>query len=619
MIELYYIRGINTYDTPLFNSYSQQRDFFDEHRIKTITDNSFYPPYYKNTINVSDDDVQFTTRFNYLSFTYLGRHYYYFIDKIEYITDGLITLHITMDTIQTFMLDITFVSSQVSRRLINRWDSTYNQINRNYLRENLSEGINILNKYENLTDKERLKGHYGFILAKVNREKLNSIGNPTRLKHNDTGMVQTIVDDAGLIMIPACDQTYGYMATPNGKYAYKENETLLETVDEYDTLIKTIHYLSEKPEIVSMYYLPQNPFADNTLIETMGTDGTVLLTFSNSLNSLNLDDGIKYSFVDRDTVFSCLNIYSGELKTYTKTINFDFVKSTSIDNLWNVKYVPQMVDENYIQINFGERSKYTTFPLSVLSYPQISLHTVFDAFSGNRIYWITDHPQALGDDYLTTIICDYTWDVTMWNDYWLQYQATHKGTLSIKPAYETGKFALSLVGTTKTKGFLTPVRRKVSAKGKRLLNESIGEYSDYVAETATNNMNLQYSPETIKQTCNYTSSLICKQCDSFYQIMNVTDLEDVAKIYEGYGYAVHENYASINLFRELNTRYYYNVIKCDYLDIAIQGTINDQETLDNIKQRFYEGLRLWNVETPEQKTQLFIPFVYDNVEKEFIE
>ena len=88
----------------------------------------------------------------------------------------------------------------------------------------------------------------------------------------------------------------------------------------------------------------------------------------------------------------------------------------------------------------------------------------------------------------------------------------------------------------------------------------------------------------------------------------VEDIEDVAKRLEMYGYKVNIILGNENLFNKFNNRYYYNIIKTKDLEINLKNIISDNATIENIKSRFNNGLRLWN-------TRDIGNFKYDNIEK----
>ena len=108
-IDLLYIRGINRIDTPYFSSLQEQEDTMEGFIVSSI-ETTFYPPHYSNKIRCSTADVDFGTEINYIRFQFRDKYYYYFIDDITYINEGLVEIDITMDYIQTYMFNIKIYS-----------------------------------------------------------------------------------------------------------------------------------------------------------------------------------------------------------------------------------------------------------------------------------------------------------------------------------------------------------------------------------------------------------------------------------------------------------------------------------------------------------------------------
>ena len=57
MIKLYYVRGINRYDTPYFPNITAQEDYFEGKVFSSL--DAWYPPHYDNTIRLTSDDISF--------------------------------------------------------------------------------------------------------------------------------------------------------------------------------------------------------------------------------------------------------------------------------------------------------------------------------------------------------------------------------------------------------------------------------------------------------------------------------------------------------------------------------------------------------------------------------
>ena len=606
MIKFYFVEGISRFDTLHFLSLTSQENFFESKLVSQMED-SYYPPHYKNEISVGSDDLDFNSKVNYLSIDFNDKTYYYFIDNINYVAEDLITLSVTMDTIQTYMFNITFKNIDVSRRLINRWvakDSEY--INRNYLRENLSEGVFYNRQYTDLTAYYLAQGYTGFIVAKFNKEDLFGNGVPTALAVEKIGERFHYTDDTFIYILPALNYVHNLYTGDNRNYAFYKNDEEVPGGGAFSRISKLIHNLAEEPEIVNMYYIAENPFTDDTLkLEYDETNDTLKLLLYGGDNT-----GLDFTTRNDNPNSYAILAYSGKLKTNEYIHNFNFIQNNAIDNLWNIKYIPQLLDENYIQAYYGERIKTTSFPMYQLNTTKLYCYNNIDILTGFRNYWLT-RAKDNDDPYRTLITLDTNESVTLWNDAWKQYQATHLGTLGLGTIAQLGQSMFNVGNILSSRGAYTPKRKQISAKALRALTQEGSSITDDLVDSLTNNINLMFTPENVRQANNYTNDVISNNLHRIFYINEVTDLEEVGKQLEGYGYKVHEHYANQNIFTLLNTRYYFNIIQCDYIDIYID-ILNSNEILDNIKQRFIDGIRLWN------RSNIGNPYQYDNVEKEYL-
>ena len=161
------------------------------------------------------------------------------------------------------------------------------------------------------------------------------------------------------------------------------------------------------------------------------------------------------------------------------------------------------------------------------------------------------------------------------------------------------------------------------AKG---VGDTINTTSDIIASTAieakyinevtlAQKENAQYAPSSFKSSNSPINSYMSREFDIIQSLWTVEDILDVGKNFEGYGYKVHEQYSNTNIFDKLNTRFYFNVIQCDKVNITLTGIVSDETTIFNITNRLNIGLRLWNVENGDIGEYLY---VYDNVEKDYL-
>lgn len=626
MIKFYFVEGISRFDTLYFETIEDQETFFEDKLVGEMED-SYYPPHYRNEISVGSDDLDFNSKVNYLSLEFKDKTYYYFIDNINYVAEDLITLSVTMDTIQTYMFNITFKNIDVSRRLINRWVpktilglTTYN-INRNYLRENLSEGVFYRVDYQDYTQNYYNNGGLGLVVFKWNNDgDWNDQPRATYIRQKDySGNPNVYMDDSFISVFPAVvyrDTTSNWLYTGINIISTQTNgDTIYEVYKQSGGWAACLHAMAENADVVEAYYIPENIFSNSSL-DITNDNTTNIKTINTYYQEYTGNDikGIKYRNLSDGTnpANPCiLDVFTGEVNYKDEDYTLDFNVNTQLNKEWSFNYLPQLIDENYIQLYYGERVKQTSLPLSLLEKTSLKFISDYDIFSGYRNHYILEI-GANTDKYLTKITLNTNESFTLWTDAWKQYQATHKGTLGLGLAYQFGKTAFDIVSITKGKGFLTPKRNQVSAKAKRAIKGELTEGAETLLDTAVDVANKIFTPETLSQGNQFTNDVVSGALHRICYLNYVKDIEEVGKQLEGYGYKVHEHYANQNIFNLLNTRYYFNIIQCDYIDIYI-NILNSNEILDNIKERFTDGIRLWN------NNNIGNPYQYDNVEKEYLE
>lgn len=585
MIKLYYVRGINRYDTPYFPNIIAQEDYFEGKVFSSL--DAWYPPHYDNTIRLTSDDISFNKQINYLSLEFNGKLYYYFIDDIRYIDEDTLEIDITMDVIQTYMFNIDWINSIVSRRLIDRWNGDV--INRKYIREQLGNGL-----FDTITYYEIPYNYPHIILASA-----EALG--------DTTIPATFIYDNQLIN----DTTYNYLIIDTLKD--KVNYALYTGGKQIGTQYTTREVMkwNDAPKIERAYMFMY--YQLGTISES-GSGDLTKLTLSNTYSDKSfvpsLQNGVpRTSYCQIDTVIVTPDKY---------TITTPFVKNTSATASFHKRYIPQLLDENFMRIKFGERLGYTTYPTSLMITKSLIGTAINDYKTGNRIFKL-EQDSSEEDKYMTTCINNTQENVTLINDAFKTYMANNQGQLVMGIAKASIGATIGLNMIPKPTPTFTPKTHKLSKAyiaREEMYNRRVSNQLTADAMSAGNvfegAINSAFQPDTTKQGNNVTSDIYANALKRFYSIEMCTDIDDVAKILEGYGYAVHESYGAVNLFDKLNTRTYFNVIKVDSLEIGLTQCFNDDTTISEIINRMEQGIRLWNVDIGAHL------YEYDNVEKDFV-
>lgn len=607
MITLYYIENISRFDEPYFDFPSSQITFFADHVVQSI-DAGFYPPHYRNRITLDTVDVDFTTQCNYLSLEFGGKTYYYYIDDINYISEDVVELVVTMDVIQTYMFNISCKNAHINRHTISRWNG--NIINRDYIRENLSQGEKIIKYYTKTHDD--ITWLVVWFRSASGKYKASASGSDTiTMPDNFSQFNGYFVTHIGMtpLFIPV---------NSNQGSPYKIVDQLGST---YDCPYPTD--LLEEPTVDHIDYINHDVFKG--LYTYNASTKTLTFNSGSGITGTDLYSGTKY-------------LGSGILqKTYmfmpdenTKITILDFTKNNKKGVARSNKFIPALLDDNYYTLYYGEQMNQGTYPLYQLQTSDLYKSFRCDIISGNRIYFVSPTNQfdvAIKDPFLVITVCNSGELVDLYTDAWKQYQASHVATL-------TDGLKLNYLNTA-VRGVTNAVTSKMQAVTGALtghvgtavggatgdirakVDTALGFYNIAKNYQITKE-NLQYTPDTSKQGNSITSDLIVGSLDEVTILYEVKDIYAVAFKYEALGYAVNQDFTGSNIFKAYNTRYYYNVISADINAMTLIGIVTDETTIGLIKDRFSAGLRLWNTDTGKLRAETLCDFRYDNVETSFI-
>lgn len=565
-INLYYIEGLSRSDTLYFSSLEDQRRFFNN-KVMEIIYNSYYPPHYTNKIKIElTDSLNNNTNINYLSFNYNGKEYYYFIDKISYINEYIIELDITMDTIQTYLFNFKITSATVERALIERITKHGDIIvfNRNYERENFTVKEKLINKTE-INDNK----FYWLIIKRY-----------TTLSNNYPFTVQNINNNT-------ISTGYLYCLIPL-----------------FNTKVMAIKYGEKNPSIINMYggdidfnklYTCEDIHSmyviNDTYLQPCWSNDTEAYVF----NNYNGWDGY-YGHVLLSTGELTNN---GIILQKVPTLSFStykrlpYIQPTTTTTPFDYNHVPFIIDDNYINVNFGEIISKTTISCSLLTNPQLNFEGYYDIDTGARAYQIN---TINGDTQETTILVNSIENYGLQTNAFNEYLSRNKGMATFGVA---------------NKLFNTSVQ--VITDGVKAIPNVISS----VLNDATTYTNLVNTPNQEKQANNVNLDMITNNLSINYEInYNEDALRSAAKIIETVGYKINEKfiYSDIDLLELYKKRTYFNIIKTSDINLYLINVVNDIDTINNIKERFKNGFRYWNVDT----YNIMSPYnmlCYDNVER----
>ncbi len=628
-LELFFITGINSTDTMYFENEEKQKQYFENHNSRILlNDFSFYPPHYKNTITLTNNDVDFKSKINYLRLIYNDKYYYYFIRNIIYVSEDVIKLEIEMDVIQTYMFNINFNYAEIDRRLINR-RTDENMINRNYIRENFSTNDFILKNYETIEDLcfiDVVSSNTIFNLSKEVNDSITKFEKFNTFANFNTYGKNGFSDGLVHYYIPYSKNKKIKLMGNGQRLNRVNNQFQLEFIHNYQAtllsdndIMNLVYLFAENPSVVSINFIPFN-FLDFSVIDITKTTNEYVIKVpsSSSLKITNVithigtnDKDLRYticlgfSSISYNEVASSFQL-QGIRYTYDLNSRVKIAQNTERLKSYKVDYLPQLLDSNYRKIEYGERISYNTFPIEEIDkLPNFTIDCFYLLESGKRGYKgfaITRYPQINDDPYFTTFVVSSKENFTLKNDAWKSYIAQNKATLTTGLSYKYLQGAL--------KGGMQITQGKPLSG----ITTALNPYIEY----KVNKENLEYTPDTITQGNNVADNYMLNSNTIMFRDFIVRDYERVAEIYTKIGFKVSEHYSNVNIIDELNTRYYYNYIKCGDLSISLD-VINDDATLNKIIERFRDGLRFWNIEDCNtDQLEMGDLFKYDNVEKIFL-
>lgn len=646
-ISLFYVQGISRMDEPVFDTIAHQRAFFVSKRVASL-EQAFYPPHYQDRIKLEiGADISLNEAVNYLSLSFAGKEYYYFIDNLVYINEGVLEIGVTLDAIQTFMFNIHFINSDVSRKSIKRWNGS--QINREYIRENAGEQMFVQQSYEEMPKFP----YYGVLIKCTPSAPLY------KFVQNATSRLFTFEE----ITTAGQSSAYGVISDPyvyfllpmvvnKDEYVYLDGST--------DSDFRTVEYMATKiAKLQQLDCVQEISIVSGLIFARLGINVTreVLETPQGAIGyRFTIGQSVAFPIIgkiDRQdtstTVTEVTNIFTigrrwlPVANTHYER-SFGFTKNDQQGVTFSYIYCPQLLDENYFQLSWGEKMSYTSYPLHKLKTPSIFLHYQFVFGDNIRTYYVTDSPigGSEKDVYLTLIQNRSIENLVLFNDAYREYLSQNYATLTRGVAlakqqnlYSFGMGFVDIASGLANSGakLASGLATMVAGDGRGLssvisggmgIRESainIGTHiadfveKDYVIDekVGITKDNLNFRPDTVKQGNSASADVLAAVLYPFAKIERDINIVHAAEVFESYGYKVHE-VTEDNLFY-LNLRYYYDVIQCDDMEIELTNYINDLSTINSIKARFNMGLRLWHTDNGVLRLDLGKVCYYDNVEQ----
>lgn len=655
-----YVDGISTENTPHFATLAAQRQFFESKIVATLED-GFYVPHYQDMLTISNSDLNFNTKVNYVAILFSGKYYYYFIDSVAYVSETDIEVSISLDTVQTFLFDIIVHDSIIERRFINRW--VYNplyqdySINRNYIQENLSDSNFLPYKYnydENLFEgqamavaiKTRIAGAEGDTRFSSVKTYTIDLGANMRVTYQDFASISfyPIVTDEDNALIPISyqgDASFGYI---NSLWAI-EAAAVAETT-------YAIHYFPFNPlpdvEIVNdVWSFPNDPYVPTYEPAYYGLYNSkkVIQNFTYKHSEYDYDsDHTEISNIKSVNIEHTWKIADKGRPLYDNK-GVMFRRNTSIAEPYSTCYMTQMLDANYMSLQFGEGQNMASLNLFRIDVTYVSLLYAGDLISGNRYYAIVPDGQSAFyfnlDNYT---VCDPIAYTTLGVDRygeWARNNAYTVGMAGVKVAIETvgaSVLAAFKVGSAQNKigailkdkssydkrHKIPTLKKRFAAKIRDLKDEQAlaglkggvdaASGASGILGTITTQANLSKAPNSIKSFGTAGANMLAGGVPVYY-VNYVNDFDQVAYYYHQYGFLVNKPFKTVaysNPFNELVSRYYFDYYKFQYVDIDLR-VMCTSDMIADLVERLESGIRVWYIDHGDM-----CDYQYDNVERSYI-
>lgn len=634
MITLFYIKGLTETDTLKFNTIQEQETYFFSKPHDSI-DYSYYPPHYQDTIKIDSPKLKYSNNYNYACIDYDNKKYYYFITKPYYINDDLISLSLTMDTIQTYYFDIDFNYSYIDRNTIPRWIN--NNINRDYIRENISKTSHKLKTTQYMPNDYIL----GYLIINSVESVYNDWLASTDWNNRTGSYTKTMIYDNRLTDISGCISVALPIFNKNviQRVVFrKQGETDITPTFE-DHSLTLISFITD-PYIQNISYTPFCELDNHLQYEKVGS--TLYIDYSDAILYKHIrrygtgSSATEVSF--HFPLIKCDKIDFNETRYYRAT----FTKNNSINTSFNIKFCPQLLDSNYMQLKYGEKMFETTYPVEYSKTTLFHLIKSYDYDSNRRLYYMkSDYDEY--DKYKTMVQNTSYENIFLANDSYQQFYANNYSSLTrgvnLQNFNAMEKFGLGVVNNIgKTTENLYGVGSAMSNQsfnhnisGYRIANTGIqgttsnsmsfgrGLYNDarnlYI-DTHNINENLaimkenaESAPDSTKIGNNVNLDILSNNLMEIFEIYEVEDIENVARRFEYFGYKI-DKFTTNNLLTNqlYYPRYYYNYISTNEIDITVDKLVGI-DIMNDIKLRFKNGLRFWNNQYDIGST-----IEYDNIE-----
>lgn len=329
-----------------FDNVTQQTQYFlSKNVVHTVSDNA-YQKIENRFVIKANKHIDSLWNVNYIMFRnkdYNNKWFYAFVDKLEFINNGLTLVHFTIDVLQTWMFDIHFKPSFVAREHRPLWNSDGTPVV-----NTVDEGLNYGTEYDNVfTYQYYPNGGYKWLV----------IVTKTPLESDDNKPMPNVIGTPQ----PLC-----YYIAP-----FRDDDTTPNIV-----LNGELEGVTKPTEILKAIYNDEN--AVNNVVSLYVTDYTGIPTMYQPNSEVGNTPVITFNDPDSELEFVVL---TNEAETGAN--NYQLIRVTNVKRFKPL--TQQILDNKYQMYHDVEESKLLMYPYTT---------TIVDDFRGNRI--------LLKNEYLNT-------------------------------------------------------------------------------------------------------------------------------------------------------------------------------------------------------------------------
>lgn len=535
-------------------------------------------------------------KYSYFEFTNSSpdgsmKTYYAFIDEVRYLDPTTSQIIFTIDVWQTYLFDYEIKDSFIDREHQNRFTSDLKPIF-NTIPENIEVGTEYKISTQALDNVNAIQtGDYKasiYWLEVVSTEKLYDVGVPLKIEP------YKLETPLYVYYLPFVAQQVVLVYD----FVDEENTNLWQLAGDLYT------YCVDNPNVVSIRIEKYPPFKfDYTYNEE--TSNFIEIEINENSNDLvhpysETDSELGYS----TRLFVNLKKYDrskvGEIHKFN--VEYDFVVDHTINRRIENETKLYQYPYNFMQLT-NYRGEYVNLKPEYLSDEE----------------WIVKYVKSISFDYKTkayvdgylggyrglesNVIDNSNSELPLTTDAYKQYMSTSKATATTGLAINTGLGVAGIVAG----GFMLGAGGPVGALAFLALGVGVAGFNSVKSEL-TKQRDLKETPDSLRQSGNNLMFDLIDNNLSHYLVKKqiLDEYRDLLYDYF-YRYGYKANRFGVP---DLRSRYYFNYIKTNNIDIV--GNINNN-VKETLKQIYNNGTTIWHCRIDNDEPELF-NYEYENIE-----